>query len=161
MYSVGNTFYVYTLAYPDGTVFYVGKGRSRRIDAHEREARKGVQSTKCDIIRGIWRDGEQVVKAKVSESLSHHEAMSYEEQLIRQYNPLGNQLPGRKPMECEFRKRQIGYSEDTHRSLLIRGLPLDIVMALQEQAQEAGLKCEVWLFQQIVQLAKREVIHND
>ena len=32
-------FYVYTLAYPDGKVFYVGKGSGYRIDQHEMEAR--------------------------------------------------------------------------------------------------------------------------
>lgn len=155
MRSVGNTFYVYTLTYPDGAVFYVGKGRAGRIDAHEREARKGVQSLKCDIIRAIWRSGKQIIKTKVSENLSHREAMAHEEQLIRQYDPPGNQLPGRKSTTCEFRKRQIGYSEETHRVLLIRGLPFDIVAALQEQAQRSGMKCEDWLYQQIIQLARK------
>lgn len=41
-----SSFYVYTLAYPDSKVFYVGKGTGKRIDDHEREARKGVQSYK-------------------------------------------------------------------------------------------------------------------
>jgi len=36
------TYYVYTYAFPDGRVFYVGKGCNARIDDHEREARHAV-----------------------------------------------------------------------------------------------------------------------
>jgi len=32
--------YVYTLAYPDRKIFYVGKGQRNRIDEHEQEAMK-------------------------------------------------------------------------------------------------------------------------
>lgn len=45
--------YVYIYAYPDGRVFYVGKGKGNRILDHEAEARKGINSRKCDIIRSI------------------------------------------------------------------------------------------------------------
>lgn len=154
------TFYVYTYAYPDGTVFYVGKGRGTRILRHETEARNGVQSTKCEIIRSIWQKGEQVVKKKVAENLLHKEALELESQLILEYGlaDLVNKLPGRKQSSCEFRKMQIGvgYDAATHRNLLIRGLPLEIITSLQEQAQEDGMKCEDWLFQQVVLLAEKE-----
>src|SRR6266571_4242376 len=65
-------FYVYTLSYPDtGVVFYVGTGTVRAvkglregIDDPEAEAKQGVKSAKCAIIRDIWARGLQVQKAK-------------------------------------------------------------------------------------------------
>jgi hypothetical protein len=67
--TISQGFYVYTLAYPEsmgGTIFYVGKGRNDRINDHDRETRRGVQSDKCNIIREIWATGEEVVKIKVA-----------------------------------------------------------------------------------------------
>ena len=42
--------YVYTLADADG-VFYIGKGRGRRMFHHAKEALRGKPGTKCDRIR--------------------------------------------------------------------------------------------------------------
>jgi hypothetical protein len=78
-------YYVYTLAYPTGEVFYVGKGIRGRINLHEAEARKGVNSHKCNIIRKIWREGGEVIKTKVCEGLSEEEAFEYERMLIAAY----------------------------------------------------------------------------
>jgi len=90
-------FYVYTLAYPDGTVFYVGKGsvKSRkslwdRIEDHEVEARQGVQSPKCDIIREIWAQGLEVQKSVVYETDAEEEALRYEYALITLMSGNGN-----------------------------------------------------------------------
>jgi hypothetical protein len=80
-----NDCYVYTLAYPDGTVFYVGKGSGYRIDMHEYEAKQGKKSYKCNVIRQIWRDGGQVVKTKVQENMEEQAAFSLEIDLIRMY----------------------------------------------------------------------------
>lgn len=80
--------YAYELAYPEsmgGAVFYVGKGTGSRIDRHEDEARRGVQSRKCDIIRQIWAKGGQVVKRKVSEGLTNQEALDLESRMIAHY----------------------------------------------------------------------------
>jgi hypothetical protein len=41
------TYYVYTNAFPDGRVFYVGKGCNARIDDQECEARHGCICEKC------------------------------------------------------------------------------------------------------------------
>lgn len=75
-------FYVYTYAYPDSSVFYVGKGCNGRIEDHEKEARKGHQCQRCDIIRSIWAKGEHVIKRKIRESLPEDEAYHLEDVLI-------------------------------------------------------------------------------
>lgn len=82
---MSDSFYVYTLAYPDGTVFYVGKGTKNRLNAHEREARNGKQSYKCHVIRKIWANGGEVVKTKVRENLTEADAYAYEIELISSY----------------------------------------------------------------------------
>ncbi len=79
-------FYVYTLRYPDDTVFYVGKGLDKRIDNHEKEARKGVSSPKCDIIRSIWASGQEIIKQKEYEGLSQEESLRLEQEVINRHN---------------------------------------------------------------------------
>jgi DNA-binding XRE family transcriptional regulator len=76
--------YVYTLAYPDGRVFYVGKGTGRRIDAHELEAKRGAywNKRKVEAIKQIWAAGGEVVKSKVAYFESHFEAVEHERALI-------------------------------------------------------------------------------
>jgi hypothetical protein len=79
-------FYTYTLTNSlTSSVFYVGKGRGDRIQAHERNARKGVQSPVCDTIRQIWNDGGSIITSKVCENMSNGEAFLLEDRLIRKY----------------------------------------------------------------------------
>src|SRR5260221_2433435 len=89
-YRMRKESYVYTLLKPDGTVFYVGQGMGNRILFHEREARNGVQSRKCDVIRQIWPDGGEIIRMKVQENITYYEAVSLEDKLIAEYKPLGN-----------------------------------------------------------------------
>jgi len=79
------TWYVYTYAFPDGTVFYVGKGNHARIDDHEREARNGCDCDKCRIIRQIWKSGHPVQKRIVFETFVEAEALVQEHSLIERY----------------------------------------------------------------------------
>ena len=53
-------FYVYMLLRPDGRPFYVGKGKHRRLFAHEREALGQAKSHKLNTIRAIHRSGHLV-----------------------------------------------------------------------------------------------------
>lgn len=81
-------YYVYTLAYPDGTVFYVGKGTGSRIDRHEKEARSDKPSYnpyKCRIIRKIWDEGGQVLKQKIAFYDREEDAFKAEIALIAFY----------------------------------------------------------------------------
>ncbi len=81
-------YYVYDLAYPEsmgGHVFYVGKGRLERINDHEKEARRGHQCKKCEIIRSIWLVSEQVIKTKRDTGLSETDALILERKCINQY----------------------------------------------------------------------------
>lgn len=89
--------YVYHLQYPEsmgGSIFYIGKGTKRRIYEHETEARstRKVFSNpyKIRIIRQIWRQGEQFVKAKIAEFISDEEAYLFEFALIFFMQGYGN-----------------------------------------------------------------------
>lgn len=75
-------FYVYTLAYPDGRVFYVGKGTGKRKDSHLREARRGAQFPRHEVIRQIEAAGGQVTVQIVEEELDEIEALRRESALI-------------------------------------------------------------------------------
>lgn len=72
-------FYVYELVDPrDQSVFYVGKGKGRRLLNHEEEARRGVHSRKCDRIRQIWASGHTVERRIVRRFALEAEAYDYE-----------------------------------------------------------------------------------
>ena len=64
--KLSGKFYDYFLMHPNGIVFYVGKGTGNRINEHEIEAKRGIKSRKCDVIRKIWANGEEVIKQKVA-----------------------------------------------------------------------------------------------
>jgi hypothetical protein len=68
-------FYVYSLAYPDGEVFYIGKGsgsRLQRLQAQTSEAKSGKSGRKYDIIRGILATGETVLTRRLVAWWHHH-----------------------------------------------------------------------------------------
>jgi hypothetical protein len=79
----GPMFYVYRLIDPrDGKTFYIGKGKAKRLEAHEREARKGVLSKKCNKIRSITDAGLTVQKEIVREFKREDAAYRFEKKLI-------------------------------------------------------------------------------
>jgi hypothetical protein len=91
-------YYVYTLAYPNGVVFYVGKGKGKRVADHEKEALRGHDCPKCELIRSIWRDGGSILRAIVFETDDERAALDREAELIRDYgyDRLMNRTPGGK-----------------------------------------------------------------
>lgn len=78
-------FYVYVLARPDGSPFYVGKGSRRRWREHENEASRGHKCPKCSVIRKIWKSGGQVQCYVVLETDDEAEAFQHERDLIALY----------------------------------------------------------------------------
>lgn len=91
-------YYVYTLCYPDGTVFYVGKGQGNRIDRHEYEAKRVplIKTHKCNVIRKVWASGGHVVKKKLAHFHTEEDAYIYEIALIFFMNGLTNITNGGK-----------------------------------------------------------------
>lgn len=97
--------YVYMLAYPEsmgGAPFYVGKGIGDRINHHEEEARSGVQSRKCGVIRETWGNGEEVSKTILAFFDTKLEALRYEASLIDSMEGLSNVASGRKNIKDTF-----------------------------------------------------------
>ncbi len=92
-------YYVYTLAFPDGCVFYVGKGTGGRLFHHEEEAQRECECRKCAIIRSIWEVGGRVQRAIVYRTNDEQDAFEHEKTTIAKYRSehLVNYEPGKKP----------------------------------------------------------------
>ena len=84
-------FYVYGLKYPDGTPFYVGKGKGDRWNEHEREAKSNrpaisaYNPQKVNVIRKLWENGEEVIKEKIITNITEEHAFQVEKELITKY----------------------------------------------------------------------------
>lgn|GEM_PF-1240690 len=78
-------YYVYVLARPDGSPFYVGKGQGKRITVHEYEARTGHRCHKCNVIRKIWNEGGKVHRSILLRTDDEQEAYEYERTVIALY----------------------------------------------------------------------------
>jgi len=89
---MSDSYYVYVLKYPDGTPFYVGKGKEDRWNDHEKEAKCSnkelknlINPLKLNIIRKIWSNEQDVIKEKVLVNVSEKKAFTYEKKLISKY----------------------------------------------------------------------------
>ncbi len=102
-------YYVYIHAYPDERIFYVGKGQGNRIFDHEAEARKGVQSHKCNVIREIWLSSGQVIKRKIGFFMTMEAAMNFEGLLIDTIPGLVNKASGQNLVELTVSEKDKEY----------------------------------------------------
>ena len=81
-------FYVYLLIDPrDGAVFYVGKGKGRRVYSHERDAKRfdAANPRKTQRILAILADGVRVETLIVQEGLAEEDAFALERKLIAKH----------------------------------------------------------------------------
>ena len=87
--------YVYALADSlSGDVFYIGKGRGRRMFNHEAEARRGKAGAKCDKIRGVIATGGTVECRVMAVFATDREAYAAEKTFIAKYPNLTNITAG-------------------------------------------------------------------
>lgn len=62
--------------------FYVGKGHGKRMDSHEREARRGCTEPRHKKIRSLWSKGQSVQKVVIFETENEAEAFEMEKDFI-------------------------------------------------------------------------------
>jgi hypothetical protein len=75
-------YYVYELRDSrDHLPFYVGKGKGRRVQQHEKNARNGKDMPCCKRIRSIWEGGGQVEREIIFET--DDEVQAYEKEKAR------------------------------------------------------------------------------
>lgn len=93
--SIPRRYYVYVLARPDGSPFYVGKGQGKRLLEHEAEARRHhpfgeTNPFKCNVIRKILREGGSVVYRVVDvfDQEKQSACLELEAKLIREFRRL-------------------------------------------------------------------------
>jgi len=76
-------YYVYELIDPrNNKVFYVGKGKGKRVFEHEKEAIKGSMHRKCVLIREILNSNLKVINKIVKYFDEEQKAYDYEVKLI-------------------------------------------------------------------------------
>jgi hypothetical protein len=81
-------YYVYFLIDPrDKKVFYVGKGKDKRIDAHMKQwlKKQNININKDNRINEIETDGYQVIKQIYKDKLSEKEAFKIEREMIDKF----------------------------------------------------------------------------
>ncbi len=132
--SITHKYCVYALAYPNGNIFYVGKGTVTRPPEHFKEARSKVcRCKKCQIILTIWKQRQAVQVLVLFETDDEQEAFQREAveiERLRKLYPLCN-IYGRKPLPAtqamgmsltEYREHLTHYTltKREHRTLILQ-----------------------------------------
>lgn len=78
-------FYVYELRDHTGLVFYVGKGRGRRMRLHGADAKRGYDQRVHRKIRKLWENGHDFEAVKIFETNFNCVALAREIELIAFY----------------------------------------------------------------------------
>lgn len=89
--------YVYTLSDPDGVIFYIGKGRNKRLYHHEMSAKRGKPGEKHDRIRLILESGGKIQYQIISTHKTDVEACLAEVKAIAAHDNLTNLTKGGEP----------------------------------------------------------------
>lgn len=108
-------------------MFYVGKGTKNRIDDHEKEAKKGVCSHKCNKIRSL----PYILKQKIALFNDEQEAYDFETERIAFYGlkNLTNVVAGGQGAfslrlkRLEYKKRK-NIKQKSAKEILINGMYL-------------------------------------
>lgn len=88
MNEVRHDYYVYQLKDPrDGAVFYVGKGRGKRMYCHAKRNTSDTNFVKLAKIKEIKQSGNAVVEEIVVGGLSENEAYAKEKEMISLMKP--------------------------------------------------------------------------
>lgn len=104
-------YYVYTLTDPrDNKVFYVGKGKGNRINAHELEAKRSNETEKQKRINAIWAQDLSVIKKIVKRFNDELKAYQYEDKLIKKFG-----LENLTNMVCSGTRKPIYIDENEQR----------------------------------------------
>jgi len=87
-----NKFFVYSYAYPDGTVYYVGKGCGSRHRVHIRDAKAGRNAGKfaVRVTKKILDSGEIPLICIIQDKMSEEDSLSLEVELIAKYGRRDN-----------------------------------------------------------------------
>jgi hypothetical protein len=86
-------YYVYRLIDPrNDETFYIGKGKGKRVESHERRVRLGKETNpaKAQKIREIWQSGHEVKREIVGRFALEADAYNAEAELIDKERPSTN-----------------------------------------------------------------------